>query len=158
MGMFEESVGAKRDHNTAVDLGESSIISNILSMDFDPWDESLTSPRNLAEFLGQSHKQPEPHMVLSSRKPQSSSQSRFSFARQDEYTDQGFNHAPTSTDFGQGLEYRNYNHDVVGNNSNYLDRKHSDGNGFSSFNYEESDNFASHYSSMSENKISGMFR
>ncbi|PWA64604.1 Nucleotide-binding, alpha-beta plait [Artemisia annua] len=154
MGMFEEAVGAKRDHNTAVDLGESSIISNILSMDFDPWDESLTSPRNLAEFLGQSHKQPEPHMVLSSRKSQNSSQSRFSFARQDEYTDQGFNHAPTSTDLGRGLEYRNYNNDVVGNNSSYLDRKRNDGNGFSSFNYEESDNFASHYSSMSDNKIS----
>nr|GEU75520.1 nucleotide-binding, alpha-beta plait [Tanacetum cinerariifolium] len=152
MGMFEEAVGAKRDHNTAVDLGESSIISNILSMDFDPWDESLTSPRNLAKFLGQSHKQPEPHMVLSARKSQNSSQSRFSFARQDEYTDQGY--APTSTDFGRGLEYRNYSHDVVGNNSNYLDRKHSDGNGFSSFNLEESDSFASHYSSMSEHKIS----
>lgn len=38
--------------DAARDNGESSIISNILSMDFEPWEDSLTSPQNLAKFLG----------------------------------------------------------------------------------------------------------
>lgn len=136
-----------KDHSTAaLDLGENSIISNILSMDFDPWDESLTSPHSLAKFLGESDKQ-----VLSARKTQNSNQSRFSFAREDEYTDQGSNYAPNSSNFGQGVEYNNYN------NSIYQDNKHSGGNGFSSFSFEESNHFATNYLHMSENKISGMF-
>ncbi|KAL4587608.1 hypothetical protein LXL04_000480 [Taraxacum kok-saghyz] len=101
--------GSKRE-NGGIDIGEDSIISNILSMDFDPWDESLTSPRNLAKFLGKSdnnNKQP--------RKAQNSNQSRFSFARQDD------DQEPSYGDFG--LEYKNSN----SNNGIY------DGNGFSSF-------------------------
>ncbi|KAI3830106.1 hypothetical protein L1987_04239 [Smallanthus sonchifolius] len=131
-GMFE-------DHSTAdLDLGENTIISNILSMDFHPWEESLISPQNLANFLGENNKQ-----VLSSRKPQNGNQSRFSFARQDDCTDQGLNYASSLSDFGQGLEYNN-------NSSIYYDNKRSNSNGFSSFSFEESDHFATSYS---ENKI-----
>ncbi|XP_024974067.1 uncharacterized protein LOC112512373 isoform X1 [Cynara cardunculus var. scolymus] len=155
MGMFEEATPAKGAHSSALDLGESSIISNILSMEFDPWDESLTSPQNLAKFLGGSDKQPESHRVLSSRKTQNSNQSRFAFARQDECTDQGSSYAPNLSDFGRGLEHKNFGPGFGGNNSSYYDDKRSNGNGFSSFSYEDSDNFATNYSPMSENKISG---
>ncbi|KAK6163277.1 hypothetical protein DH2020_000141 [Rehmannia glutinosa] len=42
--------------SAAVDVGENSIISDILSMDFDPWDESLTSPQSLSKLLGDTDK------------------------------------------------------------------------------------------------------
>ncbi|XP_023772368.1 general negative regulator of transcription subunit 4 isoform X1 [Lactuca sativa] len=147
---FHGSTEGCKSEIGALDLGESSIISNILSMDFDPWDESLTSPRYLAKFLD---KQPESHShrVLSSR---NSNQSRFSFARQDEGSDNG--------DFG--FEYKNSNScDFVNNNSIYIDKKNSNynnnnnnkgSNGFSSFSFEESENFATNNFPMSENKIS----
>ncbi|KAG6735696.1 hypothetical protein POTOM_061654 [Populus tomentosa] len=41
------------DSNGALDVGESSIISNILSLDLDAWDNSLTSPQNLAKLLSE---------------------------------------------------------------------------------------------------------
>ena len=37
--------------DVAIDKGESNIISNILSIDFDPGDDSLTSPHNIAKLL-----------------------------------------------------------------------------------------------------------
>ncbi|CAI9287894.1 unnamed protein product [Lactuca saligna] len=144
---FHDSTEGGKSEIGAFNLGESSIISSILSMDFDPWDESLTSPQNLAKFLD---KQPESnthsHRVLSSR---NSNQSRFSFARQDEGSNNG--------DFG--FEYKNSNSsDFVSNNSIHIDKKHSNynngSNGFSSFSFEESENFATNNFPMSENKIS----
>lgn len=151
---FHGSTEGHKSQNGTIDLGENSIISNILSMDFDPWDESLTSPRNLAKFLGESDKQPESHShrVLSSRKAQNSNQSRFSFARQDECTDQGSNYG----NFGH--EYKNPSSDFVSNNNSiYIDNnKHGFGNGFSSFSYGEPENLATNYFPMPENKISGM--
>ncbi|XP_071717937.1 uncharacterized protein [Rutidosis leptorrhynchoides] len=141
------------DQNVDLDSGESSLISDILSMDFDPWDESLTSPRNLAKFLGQSNKQPESHGVLSARTSQNSNQSRFSFAREDECSYRESNYAPSASDFRQVAEYKNFCADVASNNSNsnYVDN----GNGFSSFSFEESDHFATNYSqSIENNKIS----
>ncbi|RAL37450.1 hypothetical protein DM860_000144 [Cuscuta australis] len=68
---------------TTADMGESSIISNILSLDFDPWDAPLTSPQNLAKLLGDSDKQ-QPSLILSSSlKLHTSNESRFSFAREE---------------------------------------------------------------------------
>ncbi|XP_042753940.1 uncharacterized protein LOC111882575 isoform X2 [Lactuca sativa] len=151
IGMFDDTT-AKRDHhissnnnnNGSIDLGENSIISNILSMDFDPWDESLTSPQNLAKLLGNNSDKQE--RSVSSRKTQNCNQSRFSFAREE---DQGsnFNFTQSFNDFGQNLNHQNMNmnmkRDFVSN---------TDENGFSAFNFEESDNrSAGNYSS---NKIS----
>ncbi|KAL0417771.1 UNVERIFIED_CONTAM: hypothetical protein Sradi_1190600 [Sesamum radiatum] len=84
--------------NGTVDIGESSIISNILSMDFDSWDEPLTSPQNLAKLLGETEKQKGSFGVPVSRKIQNSSQSRFSFAREEEPINQ-------MSDFGQSINY-----------------------------------------------------
>ncbi|KAI4382345.1 hypothetical protein MLD38_008321 [Melastoma candidum] len=74
--------------NGETDGGESTIISNILSLDIDALDASLTSPHNLAKLLGETDEQPA-LKTLTSRKLPNSNQSRFSFARQDESTSQG---------------------------------------------------------------------
>ncbi|KAL0735212.1 hypothetical protein Bca4012_011422 [Brassica carinata] len=68
------------DGRNKVRNGEDDKIPNTLGLDFDPWDESLTSPNNLAELLG------EVDQRSSALKPgnllkQNNSQSRFSFAR-----------------------------------------------------------------------------
>ncbi|KAI3678437.1 hypothetical protein L6452_37729 [Arctium lappa] len=155
MRIFDNTATAevKGDHNTALDLGENSIISNILSMDFDPWDESLTSPQNLAKLLGDSDKQQGSHRVSGSRKTQNCNQSRFSFAREDDCIDQGSNITPTLSDFGHGRNHQNISRDFVSNTDVYQGQL-SDANGFSSFNFEESDRTTSNHTYMSSNKIS----
>ncbi|KAJ9565426.1 hypothetical protein OSB04_001392 [Centaurea solstitialis] len=152
-GVFENTA-VKGDHNTtALDLGENSIISNILSMDFDPWDESLTSPQNLAKLLGDGDKQQGSHRVSASRKTQNCNQSRFSFAREDECVDQGSHIAPTLSDFAHGLNHQNTSRDFYSNTDAYQ-RQISDANGFSSFNFEESDRTSSNHTYMPSNKVS----
>uniref|UniRef100_A0A1D1XGE8 CCR4-NOT transcription complex subunit 4 n=1 Tax=Anthurium amnicola TaxID=1678845 RepID=A0A1D1XGE8_9ARAE len=69
-----------------VDVGESNIIANILSMDFDPWDDSLASANNFAKFLGETDEQNGSHKMTNLWKGQSNRQSRFSFARQEGQT------------------------------------------------------------------------
>lgn len=67
------------DNKVASDMGESSIISNILSLELDAWEDSL------AKLLDESD---EPYLPLKAptmRKVQDKSQSRFSFARQDNF-------------------------------------------------------------------------
>ncbi|XP_020552277.1 uncharacterized protein LOC105170680 isoform X1 [Sesamum indicum] len=135
-----------------LDMGESSIISNILSMDFESWDESLTSPQNLAKFLGETDKQQGSFGVPVSRKSQNSSQSRFSFAREE----------PTSqkSDFGQSIDYfdkgfhqRPFSHDFSNSNPLHIEQLVSR-NGFPVSNGTESESFASSHSHISNNKLS----
>ncbi|XP_076909554.1 uncharacterized protein LOC143566858 [Bidens hawaiensis] len=152
IGIFDDTVTvtplSNGDHKTDLDLGEKSIISNILSMDFDPWDESLTSPQNLAKLLGNNSDKQQASQVSSSRKTQNFNQSRFSFAREDdENIDQKSNFNPSFSDFGNGHNLRNLSTDVY-------PRQHTEMNGFSSFNFEESDRTAGSYSSMPPNKFS----
>ncbi|KAG2274575.1 hypothetical protein Bca52824_057130 [Brassica carinata] len=59
--------------------GEDDKIPNILELDFDPWDESVTSPNNLAELLGEVD-----------QRSSTLNQSKFSFARYGESSNQGF--------------------------------------------------------------------
>ncbi|KAL0647125.1 hypothetical protein Bca4012_045416 [Brassica carinata] len=59
--------------------GEDDKIPNILGLDFDPWDESVTSPNNLAELLGEVD-----------QRSSTLNQSKFSFARYGESSNQGF--------------------------------------------------------------------
>ncbi|URE48824.1 RNA recognition [Musa troglodytarum] len=63
--------------------GESSIISDILSLDVDPWDDSSNTVNNFASLLGETEKQERSFKLLSSWKSNNSNQSRFSFARQE---------------------------------------------------------------------------
>eukprot|EP00257_Ricinus_communis_P026795 XP_025014209.1 uncharacterized protein LOC8283830 [Ricinus communis] len=74
-----------------LDIGESSIISSILSMDLDAWEDTLTSPKSFVKLLTETDKQHGTLKVPSLRKVQDSNQSRFSFARQDDFLDQDCN-------------------------------------------------------------------
>ncbi|KAH9331538.1 hypothetical protein KI387_003646 [Taxus chinensis] len=83
---IEKDKAHLRDNNDT-DVGENSIISDILSMEFDNWeDDSLTSPHNVAKvLLGEKDRiNGFPKDISSSRKLQNNGQSRFSFARQGE--------------------------------------------------------------------------
>ncbi|KAK3036811.1 hypothetical protein RJ639_031289, partial [Escallonia herrerae] len=148
---FEDKV-MEVDRNASVDMGESSIISNILSMDFDSWDESLTSPQNFAKLLGETDKQQGSLGASSSWKAQSNSQSRFSFAREEEYVNQVSHADSYSSNVGQFLKNHSLSHNFVNNGEFYTEKL---ANGFSSFNVEEPENFAgSSHSHMSSNKLS----
>lgn len=72
--------------NVASDVGESSIISKILSLDSDAWEDSLTSPHSFAKFLSESNKQHDCLKIPSLSKESDCRQSRFSFARQEEFS------------------------------------------------------------------------
>ncbi|GMG98826.1 hypothetical protein Nepgr_000666 [Nepenthes gracilis] len=144
------SEAANVDSNPAFDM-ESNIISNILSLDLDTWDDCLTSP-NLSKLWGEPDK---PHGSLklsSSCKAQNSNQSRFSFARQDEYTPQLFNAGP-SFNSGQASMNNSFNHAFVEDREPHL---HGIGNGFGFCygNAEQSDKFSSVHSVVSSNKFS----
>ncbi|KAL0923045.1 hypothetical protein M5K25_007088 [Dendrobium thyrsiflorum] len=69
-----------------IDVGEGSIISNILSLDFDPWDGSLQSADNFAKLLNGMDKKGSSSTLSNSWKSQNNNQSRFSFARQENST------------------------------------------------------------------------
>ncbi|KAI8573760.1 hypothetical protein RHMOL_Rhmol01G0301200 [Rhododendron molle] len=148
VGRFEgEAVNA--DQNTATGMGESSIISNILSMNFDSWEESLTSPQNLAKLLGEDDRHQGSLKLSSCWKVQNSNQSRFSFARLEEGRNQVSDVEPSSSNIGLVLKDRPLSHDFP---------KHGDHNGSSTCNIEESDNFASSHSHISSNKLFGELR
>ncbi|CAJ1979370.1 unnamed protein product [Sphenostylis stenocarpa] len=142
-------------HDVTMDKGESSIISNILSMDFDAWDDSLTSPHNLAKLLGdKTDNQSGPLNKSSSWKVHSNNQSRFSFARQDESKIQLFDaHA------SYGVSHQRPNRAVFQNFTErdlYMD-KLGIANGFPTSNFEEAENMASGHS-FSSNKLSAISR
>ena len=80
MFSVEHSLFANEGRNK-VHSTEDEIISNILSLDFDPWDESLTSPHNLAELLDKVDQRASP-LKPSNLLKQHNSQSRFSFAQE----------------------------------------------------------------------------
>lgn len=151
----KRSVLGKYEAETGVDMGESSIISNILSMDFDSFDESLTSPQNLAKILGETDRRQGSFGVPNSWKNQNSSQSRFSFAREEEPI---MSHMP---DFGQSIDY--YEHAVkqrpFGHNFSIGNRLHHEKsvnhNGLPVFGGTEPDYYARNHSQISLNKLSG---
>ncbi|CAL9125918.1 unnamed protein product [Musa textilis] len=62
---------------------ECSIISDILSLDVDPWDDSSATSNSFASLLGEIEKQESSFKLLSSWRSNNSNQSRFSFARQE---------------------------------------------------------------------------
>ncbi|KAK8288128.1 hypothetical protein V6Z12_D07G105200 [Gossypium hirsutum] len=144
---------ANSQSNDANDTGESNIISNILSLDFDTWDESLTSPQNLAKLLGDNDKQANPLKLSSSWKAPNHNQSRFSFARQE---DSKYRLADVESPFniyGQMPQNHPSGQDFTDNRDSYLS-KFGVSNGLYSCNFEESDNFSSSPSVFS-NKLSG---
>ncbi|KAF3453194.1 hypothetical protein FNV43_RR03632 [Rhamnella rubrinervis] len=143
---------ANTETDAVVDRGESSIISNILSLDFDTWDDSLTSPQNLAKLLGDNDKQSGSHKISSSWKAQINSQSRFSFARQEESMNQAFDVQPSHNAIGH-FSKNPFSHDLA-ENRNLYSNKLGIGNGFLSSKFEESEIHASNHPAFSSNKLS----
>lgn len=149
--LHNELVSAGSD--AALDKGESSIISNILSMDFDPWGESLTSPQDLVKMLGDKNEsQFVPLKKSSSLKVQNNSQSRFSFARQDDPKIHVFNANPSYEQFPRrGSFVQDFSERDL-----YNDRKLGMTNGFSC-KLEESESLGSgHF--VASNKHSGEYQ
>ncbi|XP_039163744.1 uncharacterized protein LOC104432833 isoform X2 [Eucalyptus grandis] len=122
-GMLQGN-GSKVEMHNSLKAGESSMISNILSLDLDLWSDSLSSPQHLANLLGESDKHEGSVRSSSYRKVQNSNQSRFSFARQEESITHAFDVNPPFTiteqmprnrsldeDFGKNC--RSYSHNPV---------------------------------------------
>jgi len=151
--LFSEMVSIGSD--AVMDKGESSIISNILSMEFDAWDDSVTSPQSLAKLLGDNtDKQNGSLKNCSSWKIQSNNQSRFSFARQEESKIQANVH-PSSGAIQQFPNNGSLIHDFVERDFS-LDKLGMT-NGFHSNNLEESGNLGSGQFFPSNNKLSGRY-
>ncbi|CAI9759196.1 unnamed protein product [Fraxinus pennsylvanica] len=150
VGRFEREV-ASGGRDAADDIRESRIISNILSLDFDSWDEPLTSPQNLAKLLGETDKQQGSFGVPSTLKVQSINQSRFSFAREEEPRRQASNFGPSINYVEQSFKQLPFVHDST--TKNFHLEKFGNSNGFSAFNGVESDIFASSHSNLSSNKL-----
>ncbi|KAJ6842647.1 uncharacterized protein M6B38_297880 [Iris pallida] len=99
-----------------VDKGEGTIVSDILSLEFDPWDDSWSSANNFAKLLGQMDKQDGLSKLSNSWKTQKSNhnESRFSFARQENQANLGdsscrdINHAQRFNSLMQGSYENNF--------------------------------------------------
>ncbi|KAL9413029.1 hypothetical protein AB3S75_041659 [Citrus x aurantiifolia] len=139
--------------DAAVDTGENSIISNILSMDFDTWDDPLALPQNLAKLLSEPEKEPSSLKMSSSWKGHNHNQSRFSFARQEESRSHTFDNERSFSGFIQQPKSHSFNQDFAGNRDPLLD-KLGLRNGFHPSSFEESDNFSSNHAVFSPNKLS----
>ncbi|KAM7496671.1 hypothetical protein LguiA_021085 [Lonicera macranthoides] len=156
VGKFENEV-SKVNRIATADMGESSIISNILSMDFDSWDEPLASPQNFAKLLGETDKRQGSLGASSAWKVQNSNQSRFSFAREEEegVINQVLDVEPFVGNNSRALNNnRHFSQGFVSNGDFYHD-KLGNYNGFSSVGVDEPDNFFGSHSHMSSNKLSG---
>jgi CCR4-NOT transcription complex subunit 4 len=101
---FSEKAMSNMEHSLFANEGRSNIqnteddiISNIL--DFDPWDESLTSQHNFAKLLGQSDHRAST-LESSNLLKQHNDQSRFSFARHEESNSQAYDNRSYSI-YGQ---------------------------------------------------------
>lgn len=150
LGRYESQVGGGA---TATDMGESSIISNMLSLDFDSWDESVTSPQNLAKLLGDTDRRQGSFGAPGSRKAQNSSQSRFSFAREEDVMNRIPNSEQSFDYHEQAFKQRLFQHNFSGSNGHL--EKFASTNGLPFSNGTEQDYFANNLSHFSSNKFSG---
>ncbi|XP_058729850.1 uncharacterized protein LOC131601941 isoform X3 [Vicia villosa] len=141
----------------SIDKGESSIISNILSIDFDPWDDSLASPHNIVKLLSENtDSQPAPLKKSSSWKVQNNNQSRFSFARQEESEIQTFDVHPSYAFNQQQSKSHTLNQNLA--ERDFYMEKLGIANGFPTSNFEEAENISSAHSTASSNKLSAISR
>nr|XP_011461365.1 PREDICTED: uncharacterized protein LOC101306895 isoform X6 [Fragaria vesca subsp. vesca] len=143
--------------SNAVDKGESSIISNILSMDFDTWDDPIILPQNFSKFLGESDRQAGAQKLASSWKVPNNNQSRFSFARQEDSRHQPFDLQSSQSVIGRlsqnQAQNQGFHHGYTENRDLSLDN-FGIGNGFPSNTNEDSENHANNLLAFSSNKLS----
>ncbi|XP_044473449.1 uncharacterized protein LOC123201912 isoform X3 [Mangifera indica] len=125
----------------ASDVGEGSIISKILSIDSDSWEDSLTSPSSLVKLLSKNDQQYNSLKIPNLFKESESRQSRFSFARQDDLSDQISDFEPSVHEIRHSADKCHASNDLICTNE-YR-------NIFSSGSSMESENIPSCYSFMS---------
>uniref|UniRef100_A0A2P2MIE9 Uncharacterized protein LOC105628163 isoform X1 n=2 Tax=Rhizophora mucronata TaxID=61149 RepID=A0A2P2MIE9_RHIMU len=154
IGRLQSDIGSI----SPLDAGESSIISNILSLDLDACNESLTSPQNLAKLLGENDKQPSTLRISNSWKTQSNSQSRFSFARQEDARNQAFDIDSSFSVLGHLPRSHSLRQELVASRNSYMDKLGVDklgaGNGFLARNFEEPEILTSSAPVFTSNKSS----
>lgn len=75
VGSFDKTISTNKD--------ESKIISDMLSSEFNPWDDSYSTANNFVRMLRESENNDGPFTVPSWQSGSGSKESRFSFARQD---------------------------------------------------------------------------
>ncbi|KAL5070942.1 hypothetical protein RYX36_021829 [Vicia faba] len=132
--LMSKTVNIGNDTATT-DNGESSIISNILSMEFDTWDD-------LAKLLSDNTENQNGPLKKSSSCNVQTNQSRFSFARQEESKNQAFDMNPSHGANQQLLRSRSLFQDFVETTDMSLD-KVGIAYGFPANNIEESENLGS---------------
>ncbi|KAK6244770.1 hypothetical protein QUC31_011179 [Theobroma cacao] len=121
--------------NYTPDVGEDSIISKILSMELDPWEDSLTSPDSLAKLLRETKEQRASVKPPNLRKVTDNNQSRFSFARQDDFSNQA-SHLDDSLGSMMDLNKCSAHHDFNAINDLCIDKYQNP----CSFNFSEESN------------------
>lgn len=142
-------------NNIDTDAGENSIISNILSLDFDVWEEdnSIASPHNLAKVL-LGEKDTNTGFLKdtsSSWKFQNSGQSRFSFAREDDSKNESSNFSSCLTSNGQLQNTRSKGREVLDVRNGY-DQFNTSLNDASACNRDEFQIFTNRYTSISSSE------
>ncbi|KAL3649363.1 hypothetical protein CASFOL_005766 [Castilleja foliolosa] len=148
VGRYEGEVAAG-----GVYTGESSIISNILSTDFDPWSESSTLPQNLSNLLGETDRRQGSFGAPGSRKTRNGNQSRFLFAREEEPMNQLSNFGQSVDPFEKGLEQHHpFGNDFSNSNSLQFDR-YIGRSGFPSLNAMESETLSGSHSYISSDRL-----
>ncbi|KAE8732285.1 hypothetical protein F3Y22_tig00002237pilonHSYRG01455 [Hibiscus syriacus] len=151
MGRF---LGNAEDIVAKDETGENNIISNILSLDFDTWDESLRSPQNLAKLMGDTAKQQSSSLKFSSPgKAPNNNQSRFSFARQEDSEYHPFDIESLCSVFGQMPQNQLLSQDFAESRDLYLS-KFGSSNGLPPGNIDEYNKFSGNPSMFSSNKLS----
>lgn len=73
----------RSEMDASVHTKESSIITDILSLDFDPWNDSVSLTNEFSRLLSENEGQNGSVMLSRTRVSQHNNQSRFSFARQE---------------------------------------------------------------------------
>ncbi|XP_047313475.1 uncharacterized protein LOC124916755 isoform X2 [Impatiens glandulifera] len=145
-----ETQFASVDQSCPLDMGENNIISN---MNFDAWDTPLAPPQIFSNFLGESdNHQGTLNVSSSSWKGQNNSQSRFSFAREEDprYERSYYESALGST--GRFSPEHLLNHHDISNRRD-VNSANLGSRGFYSSNFQEPDIFSSGYSNIPSNKF-----
>ncbi|KAH9606365.1 hypothetical protein KSS87_017270 [Heliosperma pusillum] len=143
--------GAAHFERPPLDMGESHIISNILSLDLDSWGDSLTS-QNLAKLLSENDKQEGSLKSPNSWRSQISNQSRFSFARQEDSKNHLFGVEPTLNNINHTANNPSFGQGFVDNRDPYLDRL-GNGFGYHHRNMELADNSLGGHTALPSSKL-----
>lgn len=141
-----DSMVAPLHSNVASDVGESSIISKILSLDSDAWEDSLTSPYSFAKLLRESNRQHDSLKMPSLFKESDCRQSRFSFARQEEFSNHASDVEHSLSNIRHSADQHPAPNGLLKNKDIFTD-KHQ--NVFSSSSSMDSDNFLGSHSFIS---------